>query len=300
MPRQSESPYGESVHVELAHAKVNLGLKVLGTREDGYHDILSVFQSVTLADQLWFHLSDQARLSCSDPSLPTNADNLALKALSLFQNEVRDRASLPALHLHLEKSIPVGAGLGGGSSDAAATLRGLNTICGQPLDTPSLLSLAAVVGSDVPFCLLEGTALVSGRGERIEPLRWASARPFYFSLVFPEVFVSTKWAYDSLAPCLTTFSPYHRFISSLRGGRVDMTGLLEVIENDFQSVVERANPIVAELVSEFDRKGALCSSMTGTGSTAYGIFDDRIVALAVCDELKAAGHRSFFCELYCP
>ena len=286
------------MHVELAHAKVNLGLKVIGTREDGYHDILSVFQSVTLADQLSFRLSDQTRLSCSDASLPTNADNLVLKALSLFQHEVRDTAFLPPLHLHLEKSIPVGAGLGGGSSDAAATLRGLNTICGQPLDTPSLLSLAAAVGSDVPFCLLEGTALVSGRGECIEPLHWGSARPFFFSLVFPEIFVSTKWAYDSLAPCLTPFSPYRRFTSSLRGGRVDMTGLLEVIENDFQSVVERANPIVAELVSEFDRKGAKCSSMTGTGSTAYGIFDDRIAALTVCDELKAAGYRSFFCEPY--
>ncbi len=289
------STYGEAVHVELAHAKLNLGLKVLGKRADGYHDILSVFRTIDLADRLSFHESAQAGFSCSDRSLPTTADNLVLKALDLFSREVAETTALPVLHLHLEKAIPVGAGLGGGSSDAAATLRGLNKLSGYPLDEQLLIRLAEDVGSDVPFCVQGGTALVSGRGEVVEKLVWPE-QLWYFVVVFPGVFVSTKWVYDRVGPRLTTSSPYLNFTSSLRGGRVDLTGLLEVIENDFQAVVERANPIVAELVSGFDRRGALCSSMTGTGSTVYGIFDDRIAALAVCDELEAEGHRSFFCE----
>lgn len=286
----------DPVHVELAHAKINLGLKVLGARGDGFHDILSVFQSIDLADRLLFQRSAHAGFSCSEPSLPTTGDNLVLKALNRFSSAVPEvGALLPTLHLHLEKSIPVGAGLGGGSSDAAAALRGLNGLCGNPLDLQGLMHLAAEVGSDVPFCLQGGTALVSGRGETLEPLPKLLPQ-WHFVVVFPGIFVSTKWAYESLDAKLTTSSPYLSFIKSLRGGRVDPTGLLEVVENDFQSVVERANPIVAELVSEFDRNGALCSSMTGTGSTVYGIFDDRIAALAVCDELEADGHRSFFCE----
>ena len=161
------------------------------------------------------------------------------------------------------------------------------------------MRLGAEIGSDVPFCLQGGTALVSGRGETLQPLP-VPLPQWYFVVVFPGIFVSTKWAYESLGAKLTTSSPYLSFINSLRGGRVDLTGLLEDVENDFQSVVERANPIVAELVSGFDRNGALCSSMTGTGSTVYGIFDDRIAALAVCDELEADGHRSFFCEPVSP
>ena len=295
-PDTGEDP----AHVELAHAKLNLGLKVLGARVDGFHDILSVFQSIDLADRLLFHPSTDAGFSCSEPSLPTTEDNLVLKAQSRFSKAVPEaEALLPTLHLHLEKSIPVGAGLGGGSSDAAAALRGLNTLCGNPLDLQGLMRLGAEIGSDVPFCLQGGTALVSGRGETLQPLP-VPLPQWYFVVVFPGIFVSTKWAYESLGAKLTTSSPYLSFINSLRGGRVDLTGLLEDVENDFQSVVERANPIVAELVSGFDRNGALCSSMTGTGSTVYGIFDDRIAALAVCDELEADGHRSFFCEPVSP
>lgn len=296
MLRQSDGTRGKPVHVELAHAKLNLGLKVLGARGDGYHDILSVFQSVSLADRLSFHESTQAGFSCSDSTLPTTADNLVIVAQQLFAHAVAETAAVPAMHLYLEKLIPVGAGLGGGSSDAAATLRGLNKLCGEPLDSEALQLLAAQVGSDVPFCLRGGTALVSGRGEGIQPLLSSAPSPVYFVLVFPGVFVSTKWAYDNVGLSLTTGSPYLRFVSSLRGGRVDLAGLLEVVENDFQSVVERANPIVAELASEFDRRGALYCSMTGTGSTVYGIFDDRTAALAVCEELKAEDYRSFFCE----
>ena len=287
---------GESVHVELAHAKVNLGLKVLGARNDGYHDIVSVFQTISATDRLSFHAAAHDGFSCSDHSLPTDEGNLVVWAHRLFLGALADTTSVPAFHLHLDKVIPVGAGLGGGSADAAAVLRGLNLLCGRPLDEPALRHLGSRVGSDVPFCLQGGTALVEGRGERVERLVWAESRPLYFVLVFPGVFVSTRWAYESLEDRLTISSPYLRFINSLRGGRVDMTGLLAVVENDFQSVVVRANPIVAELVSGLDRRGAICCSMTGTGSAVYGIFDDRIAALAICDELEAEGFRSFFCE----
>lgn len=283
---------------ERACAKVNLGLKVLGRRPDGYHDILSIMQSVDVADELHFEAAPANRFTCSDPALPTDGDNLVRRAVEVFHGALAAArpGSVRAWRIHLHKRIPAGAGLGGGSADAAATLRGLNGLYGRPFDTAALLRLAGRLGSDVPFLVEGGTARVEGRGECLTPLRWEG--PAHYVLVFPGVAVATAWAYGQLhpQPDLTAASPYVSFCDSLkRGGRVTGPDLFSILENDFQALVERANPIVATAGSALMEAGARYYSMSGSGSTVFGIYDDRNAAIEAAEALKARGFRSFFC-----
>lgn len=278
--------------VEKAWAKINLGLKVRWRRADGYHELCTIMQAVDLADVLWIEPAAQTRLTCTDPELSTGPDNLVLRAVEVFN--CRLSGAPCRVRLHLEKHIPMGAGLGGGSADAAAALRGLNRLCGAPFSAAVLRELAGLLGSDAPFLISGGTALARGRGEQLEPLHWEG--DFYYVLACPEVAVSTVWAYSQVQPGLTPSSPYLNFVSSLSGGRVAGKALINVLENDFQGLVERANPIVAELRSHLSLAGAQACSMSGSGSTVYGIFDDRNAAQRAHQGLRAKGCRSFFCR----
>lgn len=284
--------------VERAWSKINLGLKVLGQREDGYHDIRSIVQSVDLADTLYFRPAATTYLTCSDPTLSTGADNLVLRTVELFNARLGQAPR--DLHIHLEKKIPVGAGLGGGSADAAAVLRALNSMYGKPFAAAQLGAMAACLGSDVPFQVLGGTALMSGRGERLEPLEWKGE--VFYVLGYPEVEVSSAWAYQHVEVGLTPASPYLKFIDSLSvsGGCVDHKALFRVLENDFQDLVERAYPIVAQLGIYLESTGLQACSMSGSGSTVYGIFDDRNAAYQAQQGLQARGCRSFLCTPVSP
>ena len=282
----------ENEWVERAGAKINLGLKILGKRPDGYHEILSVAQGIDLADVLRFRPAERSALTCTVADIPVDGDNLVLRAMALFAQ----RAPVPCrpFSVHLEKNIPVGAGLGGGSADAAATLRALNALHGSPLDAEDLRALAAQLGSDIPFLIEGGTAVMRGRGEVLEPLGWQG--DVWYVLVYPGVAVGTAWAYGQIRAALTDPNRYINFVDSLSGGCVDCWELMEVLENDFLPVVESAYPIVAMLRSHLDRAGACATSMSGSGSTVYGLFDDRNAALKAQRELRAQGHRSFFCQ----
>ena len=282
----------ESEWIERAGAKINLGLKILGKRSDGYHDILSVVQGIDLADTLHFKSAQHSSMTCTDPDVPCNGDNLVLQALALFSQ--RAPISCQPLAVHLEKRIPVGAGLGGGSADAAATLRALNALHGHPFDAEGLRVLAAELGSDIPFLIEGGTAVMRGRGEVLRPLDWLG--DIYYVLVYPDVAVSTAWAYGHVDLTLTDQNPYTTFVNSLSGGCIDCWELTEVLENDFLPVVESAYPIVATLRSHLEQAGACVTSMSGSGSTVYGLFDDRNAALKAEKKLRARGHRSFFCQ----
>ncbi len=282
----------EAAHVEKACAKINLGLKVLNRRPDGYHEIRSIMQSVDLADLLHFYPAPADEFSCSDKTLPAGPDNLAWRARQLFA--ARCDKPLRPFHIHLEKRIPAGAGLGGGSADAAAVLRALNQLHNTPFDLQTLQEMAAELGSDVPFLVDGGTALVRGRGEILEPLQWRGA--VWYTLVYPNVEVSTAWAYAQVSPGLTAVSSYLSFIDSLSGGCVEGSALFPLLENDFQGPVERAYPSVAYMSSYFDQAGALAYSMSGSGSTVYGIFDDRNAAQKVQRGLIEKGYRSFLCR----
>jgi 4-diphosphocytidyl-2-C-methyl-D-erythritol kinase len=281
-----------SLLVEKAYAKINLGIKIVGRRPDGYHDILSVAQCVDLADVLYFELASSDQLTCSLDSLSTGPDNLVCRAVDAFHAQL-DRPAQP-FRIHLEKNIPIGAGLGGGSADAAAALRVLNRFYDQPFSDADLRQIAATLGSDIPFLVEGGTALMKGRGEILEALSWVGA--VFYVLAYPEVEISTAWAYGQLGSILTENSPYFNFIISLSGGCVDHDRLFEVLENDFTPAVERTYPIVAELRSQLDRVGARATLMSGSGSTVYGIFDDRKTASQAQSALQRQGCRSFLCQ----
>ena len=282
----------ESLQVEKAYAKINLGLKVLGRRPDGYHEILSVAQCVDLADVLYFESASSDQLTCSLESLSTGPDNLVCRAVDAFRARL-DRPT-QSFRIHLEKNIPIGAGLGGGSADAAAALRALNRFYDQPFSNADLRQIAATLGSDIPFLVEGGTALMRGRGEILEALSWEGA--VFYVLAYPKVEISTAWAYGQLGSILTENSPYFNFIVSLSGGCVDRDKLFEVLENDFTPAVDRAYPIVAELRSQLDRVGARATSMSGSGSTVYGVFDDRKTASQAQSALQRQGCRSFSCQ----
>ena len=277
---------------EPASAKINLGLKVLGRRSDGYHEIRSLVQTVSLADEVSLAAAAADAFTCDVLDMPTGPDNLVVRAREAFR--AHPAAPVGAVQLHLVKRIPVGAGLGGGSADAAATLRLLNRYHGGHLSAAELHHVALSVGSDVPFLIAGGTALMAGRGEILTRVSW-SARVWYL-LVYPNVAVHTAWAYAQVSPGLTTPTPYLRFINSLSGGSVDHDHLLSVLENDFQPVVERAYPIVALVRSRLCQAGALVSSMSGSGSTVYGVFDDRNAAVQAQKALESQGCRSFLCH----
>ena len=288
----------DSVEVEYAWAKINLGLKVVGRRPDGFHEIRSLMQCVEVADRLYFRPASVADFSCSDATLPLDSDNLVRRAVDVFNAEwekTKSEAPVRIWSIHLEKHIPVGAGLGGGSADAAAVLRGLNRIYGSPFTWSQLEEMGARLGSDVPFLVRGGTAVVRGRGEIIQPVNWST--PAYYVLVYPGVGVGTAWAYGQLnLDPLTVQSPYLKFISSLRsGGCVEGQKLFPLLENDFQELVERAKPIVAAAGAALINAGACWYSMSGSGSTVFGIFDDRTAASCAAKALQAQGFRSFFC-----
>ena len=276
---------------ERAWAKINLGLKILGPRPDGYHDICSIFQTVDLADVLHFRQGPENRLSCSDPSLPTNENNFVMKALHLFQQQV---PGVESYEIHLEKKIPVGAGLGGGSADAAAVLRAMNRYSGERLSYAALQTLAQQLGSDVAFLINGGCAVVRGRGERISPV--SATGNVTFVLAYPGLEISSAWAYSTLQGSLTPKTPYLNFIDSLSGGCVDLLELCSRLENDFQAMVERAYPIVAELGHILSSTGPQFLSMSGSGSCLFGVFEDRTAASSAAAQLQAQGFRSFLCK----
>ena len=280
---------------ERARAKINLGLKVMHRRPDGFHEIRSVVQTVDLADELHLQVATADRFSCTEANLPMGPDNLVRRALDLFRARL-GRAD-PPVHLHLAKRVPIGAGLGGGSADAAAVLRLLNRFHGAPFTDRALLDMAARLGSDVPFLLAGGTALMQGRGEVLVPLRWSA--PIWYVLVYPKVAVDTAWAYGHVEKDLTGDSNYVKLVGSdsfTSGGCVNHEVLFRVLENDFQPLIERTYPIVAELSAYLDLAGPQVCSMSGSGSTVYAAFDDREAAAQVHRDLRRKGHRSFLCQ----
>jgi len=231
-----------------AFAKINWTLRVTGKRADGFHDLETIFQTISLHDTLTFRDSDRLTLTCDDPTIPTDDTNLVLRAARAIDAE--------PVAIHLEKRIPHGGGLGGGSSDAAATL----TALGAP--DPAV---ALALGSDVPFFLLGGTAYATGRGEVLTPLR--NRAGIALLLLFPEERVNTAEAYGMLR----RFSP-PLGLDRLRD--FDPLRDAEILINDFEEPVFERLPKLRELKSRLYERGARWAGMTGSGSTIVGAFAD--------------------------
>jgi 4-diphosphocytidyl-2-C-methyl-D-erythritol kinase len=247
-----------------APAKINLYLRVLGKRDDGYHEIESLMQAIDIYDEITLERSDVIEMTCDDPALPVDESNLAFKAASIMQQ----RIYYPGVRIGLKKKIPSGSGLGGGSSDAAFVLRGLRRLYGLAPAPEDMLEVATEVGSDVPFFLSSGQAVVTGRGEKIRSVILPG--DYDIVVIVPSVASSTAEAYAGARISLTKAGPLvllEKRISASRFGR-----LLESFSNDLEEVVLHRFPEIAELKRILSEAGAGLSSMTGSGSAFFGLF----------------------------
>lgn len=255
-----------------AYAKINLTLDVFSKRADGYHSLASVMQAISLHDTLTISLRDEAGIlfTCDgeqSAGIPNDASNLVVRAAQSVLDVAHGEMGLK---IHLHKRIPSQAGLGGGSSDAAATLLGVTALTGFDIGPKTLHDLAAALGSDVPFFLTGGTAVARGRGENISPI--ADAPSLWLVIVKPEESVSTGWAYDQLDSVVERAShrATKRMEEALKSG--DLERLIAWQSNDFELPVFAHFPRLAWLHDELRMAGALTAHLCGSGSAVYGVF----------------------------
>ena len=268
-------------------AKINLSLEVLKKREDGFHQIRSLMQAVDLFDELTLKKRPKGVVISSDhPGCPADETNLAFKAASLLlQEERKDRG----VAIHITKRIPISAGLGGGSSNAAAALKGVRQLLKLDVPDRKLHQLAARVGSDVPFFLYSGQALAQGRGEEIRPIRIYGG--YWLVLVCPGIEVSTRWAYQNLRINLTKKRAGVNLINL-----EDDSGFFEALlsfENDLEEVVRKRYPVIRRIKENLEDSGAVKSSMSGSGPTVYGVFDQKPQAEEVARKLLRGDWQTF-------
>lgn len=246
-------------------AKVNLALEVLGKRQDGYHELITVLQVVDLSDRLVLEENDALTLKTNDPALPTDERNLVVRSGRLLQAAARVSRGV---RITLDKRIPVAAGLGGGSSDAAATLWGLNRLWGLRWPTTRLAELAAQLGMDVPFFLAGGRALATGRGEILRPL--PSAPSLSLVLVLPNFALSTREVYEQVPPDLVgDGSRVKALIAAL--ATQSTARVAAALYNSLEAVVEPKYPAIARIKSALLGAGALGAVMSGSGPTVVGV-----------------------------
>jgi 4-diphosphocytidyl-2-C-methyl-D-erythritol kinase len=251
-------------------AKINLGLRITGKRNDGYHNIETIFYPVRLCDALEFvadpepHEKDSLTVTGINPGVSPE-ENIVMKAVS----KLREKYSFPILKIHLHKAIPHGAGLGGGSSDAACMLKSLNRHFGLSAGEKEIKSMALDLGSDCPFFLVGDPAFASGRGETLEAINPVLSG-YYLLLLNPGVGINTKEAYQNCSPG-TPLS------SLLLLAEQDIKDWKELIFNDFEEFAFKKHPIIKQIKEDLYRCGALFSSMSGSGSSVYGIFSGKPV-----------------------
>lgn len=277
-----------------ANAKLNLTLDVLSKRPDGYHDMRMIMQSIALADDLtvspleW----DELRVKTNLHFLPNNEKNLAAQAALRYWEA---RGTEPrGLDITIQKRIPVCAGMAGGSSDAAAVLRALNQMDPHPLDPVALARIGERVGSDVPYCVLGGTALAEGRGEELTPL---PPLPRCWVVVCkPDFPISTPALFQRIDSIRLRRRPDTKgAIEALKAG--DLAGVARRMYNVFEdALTKRQLERVAEIKNELIRCGALGASMSGTGPTAFGLFDREEEAREAYDRLREINRETFFTQ----
>lgn len=276
---------------EPAYAKINLSLDVLGRREDGYHDLKMVMQSVSLCDQVTLTLGEvnELTLSTNLGFLPVDERNIAVMAARAFARHTG--ADLSALSIHIDKRIPVCAGTAGGSSDGAAVLRGLNRLLGTGLTREELAKIGEEAGSDIPYCVLGGTALAQGRGERLTPL--TPLEPCSIVLCKPPFPVSTPELFNAIDGVRLRCRPDTAgLIQALE--RRDLHGVAMRMFNVFeQALPAKRRPAVEEIKNTMIQRGALGACMSGSGPTVFGLFRTRDEAQAAADELRESYAETF-------
>jgi 4-diphosphocytidyl-2-C-methyl-D-erythritol kinase len=274
-----------------SHAKINLTLDVGGLRPDGYHEIASVMQTITLADTLWFaRIPSGIEVLCSDPDIPDGPDNLAYRAMEVIAHHLSG-----GVRVEIEKSIPWGAGLGGGSSNAAAALKGADLLYGCGLSEGDLVAAAAKVGSDVPFFIKGGTVLAQGRGEKLTQLPQFPV--FWVVLIKPPFAVSTAEIYRY-------YKDQGREQRSLELIKVLKTGekhkIPGLLGNDLERVTVSLHPEIAELKQQLLELGADAALMAGSGPTVSGLFQEQRTARQAAERMKGDGGLDVFVCRTCP
>ena len=278
---------------EGAFAKLNLTLDVLGKREDGYHDLSSVMQTVAIRDDIEIDVGTGKPwcLKCSVEGIPTDRSNLAWKAAEVFfENHHEDP---DGIEIRILKRIPSQAGMGGGSADAAAVLRALNKHYGEPFSIYALAELGSRVGSDVPFCTVMGTCLVEGRGERIRKL--PNMPDCVFVVCKPDFSVSTPELYQKIDQVAIPSHPDNRMMeSAILAG--DLDKVCDNILNVFDPVVTQDHLELNYIKSIMTSYGAKMCQMTGSGSACFAVMDSLEYAIILCNMLKAHYSQIYMCK----
>lgn len=269
---------------EKAYAKLNISLDVTGRRADGYHDMVMPMQTVSLCDELRLRLAgEDVHAHCDLRYIPGDERNLAVRAAMRYLEEIGEAGQ--GVQIEIVKRIPVGAGMGGGSADAAAVLRALNRVFDGRLDRATLLRLAADIGSDVAFCLVGGTQLATGRGEALQAL--PPLPPCVFLIVKPSFSISTPELFRRLDQTPPRVHPDTAgLLDALTRG--DLPGVCRRLYNVFEDLDDRRMRTVRQIKGHLLDGGALGAVMTGTGSAVFGVFrpEDAAAAAQCCRRLK--------------
>lgn len=273
-------------NIELkAYAKINLGLDVLGTLDNGYHEVRMIMQSIDVYDKLTLrkNRSGKINLKTNLPFLPSDKNNLAYKAAELL---IKEFGISDGVNISLYKFIPVAAGMAGGSSDAAAVLRGMNRLFGLKLGEAELMERGAKLGADVPYCVMGGTALAEGIGDRLTRLE--DCPDCTVVIGRPGISVSTKYVYDSLVLDEGTIHPdIDGIIDGIR--EKNIYGVADRLGNVLESVTEKENPVISGIKDKMREMGAQGALMSGSGPAVFGIFDDVKKAKECAWALKVSG-----------
>lgn len=267
-----------------ALAKINLGLDVIRRREDGYHEVCMVMQTIHLYDRLDIakNKSGEITIETNLSFLPTNENNLVYKAAKLLRDEFHIN---DGIHVNLQKRIPVAAGMAGGSTDAAAVLYGMNKIFDLGLSTRELMERGVKIGADVPYCIMRGTALAEGIGEKLTPLPPMVKCPVLIAK--PAINVSTKFVYENLKPDSIVHPDMQRLIADIR--EKDLHKIVADMGNVLETVTIPAYPVIAEIKEHMMNHGAAGAMMSGSGPTVFGLFEDEKTAENAYEAMKESG-----------
>ena len=264
-----------------AYAKINLGLDVVRRLENGYHEVKMVMQTVGIYDVLDFQRTAEGICITTDSGeLPTNEDNLIYKAARLMMETYHISEGVK---IHLEKHIPIAAGMAGGSTDAAATLKGLNRLFDLGCTLKELMELGVKIGADVPYCVMGGTALAEGIGEKLTPL--APAPDCYVLVAKPDINVSTKYVYEHLdAQEIVKHPDIDGMVEAI--AEESLQGILDRMENVLETVTVSVYPVIQTIKDRMKELGAINSLMSGSGPTVFGIFVEKDMARRAYDKLE--------------
>ncbi len=262
--------------------KLNLRLDVLGKRSDGYHDLLMIMERVTLSDEIEINIVEKGiTITCDNQSVPQGEKNIVYKAVK----EILAYSSRNVgIEINIKKKIPIAAGMGGGSSNAAAVLKGLNQLLKLKLLREKLMMIGAKIGADVPFFLFEAPAIASGVGDQLKKIK--KIPKMAFVLVNPGIPVSTEWVYKNLGMSIGSSAQNNSKKTDVPDKYTTKQSVASMMNNDLERVTMKEFPVIAEIKKLLVGHGAIASQMTGSGPTVFGIFPDRALADKALSKIK--------------